>query len=76
MYEHVVVEHLPQTQHNTAPSALHRAARQLRADKSATTQAELARANMLSIYIARCVPKTNEKIEICPAKTYNYSQSS
>ena len=53
MYEHVVVEHLPQTQHNKAPSALHRAARQLRADKSATTQAELARANMLSIYIAR-----------------------
>ena len=47
------------------------AAQQVRADQKATTQAsrqELARASMpSSISAARCVLKTNEEIEICPA---------
>ena len=36
LYEHVVVEHLPQTHHKKAQSALHNA---VRADQSAITQA-------------------------------------
>ena len=45
MYEHFVVEHLvysssiPQAQHSTAQSALHKAANEARADQSAKTQA-------------------------------------
>ena len=70
MYEDI--EHLPQTQHSKAQSALHKeAAHQVRAEQSATAQAgrELARASMSSsIYTARCVLKTNEEIEVCTAK--------
>ena len=39
MYDHVVIERLPQTRHTKAPSALHKATKQVRADQSATTQA-------------------------------------
>ena len=39
VYDHVVVEHLPQTKHRKAQSALHKAAKQVRAGQSATAQA-------------------------------------
>ena len=39
MYEHVVVKHLPQTQHSKAQLALPKSAKQVRAGQSATTQA-------------------------------------
>ena len=39
MYEHVAVEHLTQAQHSKTQSDLHDAAKQVRADQSATTQA-------------------------------------
>ena len=53
-----------------AQSALHKAAQQLRADQWATTQAkqaELATASMANVYTARCVLKTIQEVEICPA---------
>ena len=78
MYEHVV-EHLtsttaPQEQHSTAqstPTSSKASTRRSERD-NASKQTELARATMSSsIYTARCVLKTNEEIEICPAyKTY------
>ena len=37
--KHVVVEHLPRAQHSTAQSGLHKAAKQVRVDQSATTRA-------------------------------------
>ena len=57
MYEHVVVEHVPQAQHSTAQSARTKAAKQVRAGQSATAQASrhgCARACVSwSIYTAR-----------------------
>ena len=39
VFEHVVAEHLPQTKHSKPQLAFHKAAKQVRADQSATTQA-------------------------------------
>ena len=68
--------------HSTAQSALRKAAKQVRADQSATTQTSRQswgepRASMSSsTYTARSVLKTNEEIKICPAyQIQNHSQN-
>ena len=45
---------------------MHKAARHVRANQSATTQA--SRQSWRDLSAARCVLKTNEEIEVCPAK--------
>ena len=68
-YEHVV-EHLQRhLKHNTAPSTLHKAANQVRADRSVTNQADRVGESqhiVERLYSSR-VHQTNEKIDLCPA---------
>ena len=72
MYEHVVVENLSQTEQEQgaiSPVQISKASTCRSERDNASGQTELARASVSSsICTARCVFKTNEEIEIHPAK--------
>ena len=79
IYEHVVAEHLPQAQHSTANRNQPCTKQQTKnVPITARRRNQAARARMTSsTYAARCVFKTNEYVEICPAyKNNNHSRSS
>ena len=70
-----VVEHLQQ--HSTAQPAMHKAAKRVRADQSATTQASrqsLQEPACRRVFAARCVLKTDEESKSTRPKKNNHKQ--